>query len=61
MESFLDLYFKSVQENSLYKEPCVLIEKWKAKLNSPKHLCYLAAIEINANWRMKIQVFSDSA
>ena len=30
---FLDLYFKSVQENSVHKEPYVLKEKWKANLN----------------------------
>ena len=30
---FLDLYLKSVQENSVCKEPFVLKEKWRAKLN----------------------------
>ena len=30
---FLDLCLKSVQENSVYKESCVLKEKQKPKLN----------------------------
>ena len=30
---FLDLYLKSGQENFVYKKPCVLKEKWEAKLN----------------------------
>ena len=33
METFRLLFEKRVQENSVDKEPCVLKEKWKKKLN----------------------------
>ena len=46
---FGSLLEKCIQEKSVYKKPCVLKEKWKAKwdLNSG-HLFELAALEIIA-------------
>ena len=52
MESFYIFIWKSVQEKYVYKEPCVLKEKWKPKLTS-EHLPCCTWNTVNTNWRVK--------